>query len=119
VNGRKKVQETRTQVAALRRATEDAFLISLRTVLDVICTMCLLAEQEDGAKRARHLQQAEKAFDVVLDVASRVKPDRQDRDAIEEARHNIRRLGGRDFSTSLEHATSNTALLGPATSANR
>ena len=90
--------QRRTKVVALRAATEDAFLISLRTVLDFFRTMCLLAEQEDGAKRTHHLQQAEKAFEMVLHLASRVEPDRQDRNAIEEALHNIRRLGGRDFS---------------------
>ena len=100
---RKKLQETVAQ--ALRAATENAFLTSLRTELDLIRTMCIFAEQEGGAKRVHHLQQAEKAFEMVLHFASRVEPDRQDLDAIEEAHDGIRRLGGRDF---LSHTNSNS-----------
>ena len=93
---RKKLQETVAQ--ALRAATENAFLVSLRAELDFIRTMCVFAEQQCGAKRAHHLQHAEKAFEMVVHLVSRVELNRQDLDAIEEAQHDIRRLGGRDFS---------------------
>jgi hypothetical protein len=86
------------EAVEVRRATEDAFLFSMRTELVVVRTMCILAEQEeDVEKRAHQIQQAEKAFASVLKVASQAEPNRGDHDAIEEARHNIRRLGGRDF----------------------
>jgi len=77
---------------------EEAFLDFMRTELAVAHTRCVLAEQEHGKKRAHHIQQAEKAFEMTLELASRVPTHQQDRDAIEEARHNIHRLGGRDFS---------------------
>ena len=92
------VQETLAQARDLRAATEDAFLTSLRAELGIIRTVCILAEREGGAERVHHLQLAEKAFEVVLDVGSRVEPNSRDHDAIKEAPHNIRRLGGRDFS---------------------
>jgi hypothetical protein len=95
---REKAQETIAEAAEVRRDAEEVFWDSMRTELAVVHTMCTLAEQEDGQKRAHHLQQAEKAFEMVLNLASRVAPDRRDRDAIEEARQRIRRLGGRDFS---------------------
>jgi hypothetical protein len=95
---RQKAQKAIAEAAALRRATQEAFLDSIRTELAVIRTMCILAQQEDGEKRAHHVQQAEKAFATVLAIAKRVGPSQQDRDAIEDARHRIRRLGGRDFS---------------------
>jgi len=95
---REKAQEIRAEAADLRRATEEVFLDSIRTELAVIRTMCILAQHEDGEKRAHHVQQAEKAFESVLEIARRVEPDQQDRNDIEEARHNICQLGGLDFS---------------------
>jgi len=83
--------------AELRRATEEVFVDSMRTELAVIRTMCTLAEPEEGEKRAHHVQQAEKAFAAVLEIAKRVGPNQKDRDAIEEARQNIRRVGGHEF----------------------
>src|SRR5215831_19991192 len=94
---REKAQETIAVAEELRRSVEEAFLASMHTELNVIGTLCLLAEQEDGEKRARHLKLAEKAFETILELASRVEPDTQNRHAIEEARHNIHQLGGRDF----------------------
>jgi hypothetical protein len=70
----------------------------MRTELAVVHTMCVLAEQEDGAERAHHVQQAEKAFASALEIAKRFGLNQSDRDAIEEARYSICRLGGRDFS---------------------
>jgi|SRR5262252_3480805 hypothetical protein len=95
---REKAQETIAEAAELRRTVEETFLVSMRTELDIIRTLCLLAEQEDGEKRARHVQLAEKAFETVLELASRVEADGLDQRAIEEARENIRRLCGHDFS---------------------
>jgi hypothetical protein len=98
ISDRERAQETIAEAAEVRRATEDAFLFSMRTELVVVRTMCILAEQEDdGEERAHHIQQAEKAFASILDVAKRIDPNQQDRDAIEEARQNIRRVGGREF----------------------
>ena len=74
--------------------------------LAVVRTRCILAERADGEKRARHLQQAEKAFASILEIAKRVVPNQQDSDEIEEARRNIRRLGGRDFTQ--PHTTNKT-----------
>jgi len=93
---KEKTQQVIAEAAELRRATEETFLDSLRTELAVVRTMCVLAEQEDGERHTHHIQQAEKAFESVLAIAKRVAPNHQDRDAIEEARHNIRRLGGCD-----------------------
>jgi len=100
-----KAEQTIAEAGELRRATEEVLWDSMRTELAVVRTMCILAEQEDGEKRAHHLQQAEKAFASFLEIAKRVGPNQQDRDAIEEARQSIRRLGG---ATSLSHTTSNT-----------
>ena len=113
-----KAQETIPEVAELRRGAEAAFLVSMRTELDIIRTLCILAQQEGGVKRTHHLQHAEKAFEMVVHLASRVEPDRQDLDAIEEAHDDIRRLGGRDFSQPHDQQYG-PALLAPATSANR
>ena len=95
---REKAQETIAEAAELRRTVEEAFLGSMHTELDIIRTLSLLAEQEDGEKRARHVQLAEKAFETVLELASRVEADGLDQRAIEEALENIRRLCGHDFS---------------------
>src|SRR5215469_14426688 len=90
---REKAQETIAEAAELRRVTAEALLDIMRTEFAVVRTMCILAEQEDAEKCAHHLQQAEKAFERILEIAKRVGPNQQDRDDIEEARHNIRRLG--------------------------
>ena len=95
--GRAKASET-IDAAELRRAAEEAFLASMRTGLDVVRTTCSLAEREVGEKRTRHVQLAEKAFESTLAIVKRVEPNQQDRHDIEEARHGIRQLGGRDFS---------------------
>jgi len=95
---RKKAQEVIAEAAELRRASEDAFLASMRTELDVVRTMCVLATQEKGERRTHHVQQAEKAFESVLEIGKRVQPSPQDRHDIEEALQCIRQLGGRDFS---------------------
>jgi len=95
---REKARETIAEAAELRRSAEEALLVSMHTELNIVDTLCLLAEQEDGEKRARHVQQAKKAFASVLEIAKRVGPNQQDRDAIEEARHCVCRLGGGDFS---------------------
>ena len=98
MTARAKAQETITEVAELRLATENVFLASMRTELDVVRTTCLLAEQEDGEKRTRHIQLAERALKSVLEIVKRVAPNQQDRRDIEEALHSIHQLGGRDFS---------------------
>jgi len=98
MTARAKAQETITEAAELRLATENVFLASMRTELDVVRTTCLLAEQEDGEKRTRHIQLAERALKSVLEIVKRVAPNQQDRRDIEEALHGIRQLGGRDFS---------------------
>ena len=95
---RAKAQETIAEAAELRLATENVFLASMRTELDVVRTTCLIAEQEDGEKRTRHIQLAEKALKSVLEIVKRIVPNQQDRRDIEEARQSIRQLGGRDFS---------------------
>ena len=95
---REKTRETMAAAAELRRATEEVFVDSMRTELAVIRTMCTLAEPEEGEKRAHHVQQAEKAFASALEIAKRFGLNQSDRDAIEEARYSICRLGGRDFS---------------------
>jgi len=97
MTARAKAQQTIAEAAELRRAAENAFLASMRTELDVIGTTCLLAEEEGGEKRTRHIQLAEKALKSVLEIVKRVEPNQQDRRDIEEARHSIRQLGGRDF----------------------
>ena len=99
-----KAEQTIAEAAELRRATEEVLWDSMRTELAVVRTMCILAEQEDGEKRTHHVQQAEKAFESVLEIARRGGPNHQDRDAIEEARNCIRRLGGRDFSPTITTA---------------
>jgi len=98
MTARAKAQETITEAAELRLATENVFLASMRTELDVVRTTCLLAEHEDGEKRTRHIQLAEKALKSVLEIVKRVVPNQQDRRDIGEARLSIRQLGGRDFS---------------------
>src|SRR5215467_3964979 len=98
MTARAKAQETITEAAELRLATENVFLASMRTELDVVRTTCLIAEQEDGEKRTRHIQLAEKALKSVLEIVKRIVPNQQDRRDIEEARQSIRQLGGRDFS---------------------
>ena len=67
---------------------------SLRTELDIVSTIYLLAHREDGERRARHLKMAETAMKSVLTLAERVELSRQERKQIEQARE----LGGRDFS---------------------
>ena len=90
---REKARETIAEAAELRRTVEDALLVSMQTELNVIETLCLLAEQEDGEKRVRHIQLAEQAFKAVLKLARLVESDRQYQRAIEQAWHNICRLG--------------------------
>jgi len=99
MTARAKAQETTiAEAAELRLATENVCLASMRTELDVVRTTCLLAEQEDGEKRTRHIQLAERALKSVLEIVKRVAPNQQDRRDIEEALHSIHQLGGRDFS---------------------
>jgi len=57
----------------------------MRTELDVVRTMCLLAKQEDGEERTHHIQQAEKAFESVLEIVERIETSPHDRRDIEEA----------------------------------
>ena len=94
---REKARETIAEAEELRRSVEEALLVSMHTELNIVGTLCLLAEQEDGEKRARHVHLAAKAFETVLELASRVEPDTQSRHAIEEARCNISQLGGHNF----------------------
>jgi hypothetical protein len=93
------MQQEKALAAAreLRRATEDILLACMRTELAVIRTLCFLAQQEDRERRAHRVTQAEALFELVLKNAKRVAPNQRDCCDIEEARHNIRQLGGRDF----------------------
>lgn len=90
---RAKGRETITTTDELRRTVEEAFRVSMHTDLNVVRRLCLLAEQENGKKRAHHVRLAEKAFASALELASRVELNQDDREAIERAQDNIHQLG--------------------------
>jgi hypothetical protein len=93
-----KAQQTTAEAQEIRRETEEALLSSMRTELDIVSTVYLLAQQEDGERRARHVKMAETAMKSVLKLAERVELSRQERKQIEQAKQNIRELVGRDCS---------------------
>src|SRR5215470_16092632 len=93
-----KALQTTAEARELRRETDEALLRSMRTELDIVSTIYLLAQQEDGERRARHVQMAETAMKSVLTLAECVELSRQERKQTEQAKQNIRELGGRDFS---------------------
>jgi len=96
-----KVNETLAVARKLRADTDDAFLTSLRTELAIVRSMCLLARQENGQRRTRHMKLAQTAFAMVLELAERVEPAQPVLDDIDQARRDILMLGARNFSRSI------------------
>ena len=84
-----KAQQVNLQARDLRCETEDVLLAALRTALLAVGTMCMLAEDETGEERARHLQKAENGLQAVVKMAQGIRLNRQDRHALEQARRDV------------------------------
>ena len=86
----------------LGHETEDVLKTSLQTELSVARSMCVLAGQGPRQKRAHHLQEAEKAFQLVLKIAKHTGLSKQERNAIEQTRRDILSLGGKASSENMD-----------------
>jgi len=84
-----KAQEAILQAMKLRRETEGVLLSALRASLTAVGTMCMLAEQEIGEARARHLEEAENGLQMVVKMAKGIRLTQRDRDTLEQARRDV------------------------------
>lgn len=84
-----RVSEVVRSSLQLKRGSEDALITALRSELTIVRTLCLLARQENGNKRSYHLEQAKKELDTAIELASRFKPGKRERDEVEEVRQDL------------------------------